>query len=214
MMGLVNREGVEVTAAYGVAQQLWTYVQMPAMAIGAAVSAMAAQNIGAGLWNRVERITRSGVIANIAMTGGVVALLLLFDKPALALFLGAESPAIPIARHIQFIASWNFVLFGVTLVLFSTVRANGAVMAPLIILTIGILVARVAFAWAMLPRFGPEMLWWSFPFGSIVTVVLAVLYYRYGNWREARMLTRTVAAEAQEQTEASGETAGRLKPAG
>ena len=48
LVGLVNREGVDTTAAFGVAMQLWTYVQMPAMALGAAVSAMAAQNIGAG----------------------------------------------------------------------------------------------------------------------------------------------------------------------
>ena len=53
LVGLVNREGVDTTAAFGVAMQLWTYVQMPAMALGAAVSAMAAQNIGAGLWDRV-----------------------------------------------------------------------------------------------------------------------------------------------------------------
>src|SRR5205085_1260251 len=39
-LGLVNREGVETTAAFGVALQLWTYVQMPAMALGAAASAM------------------------------------------------------------------------------------------------------------------------------------------------------------------------------
>ncbi|PWG68468.1 MATE family efflux transporter, partial [Enterococcus hirae] len=53
MMRLVNRQGVDTTAAFGATQQLWTYVQMPAMALGAAVSAMAAQNIGAGRWDRV-----------------------------------------------------------------------------------------------------------------------------------------------------------------
>ena len=60
LVGLVNREGVDTTAAFGVAMQLWTYLQMPAMALGAAVSAMAAQNIGAGRWDRVSRITRAG----------------------------------------------------------------------------------------------------------------------------------------------------------
>src|SRR5207237_1392710 len=59
MIGLVNAEGLDTVAAFGVAQQLWTYVQMPAMAIGAAVSAMAAQNIGAQKWERVSQITRS-----------------------------------------------------------------------------------------------------------------------------------------------------------
>src|SRR5207248_9688350 len=36
LIGLVNREGVDTTAAFGVAMQLWTYLQMPAMALGAA----------------------------------------------------------------------------------------------------------------------------------------------------------------------------------
>ena len=59
LVGLVNREGVDTAAAFGVAMQLWTYVQMPAMALGAAVSAMAAQNIGAGKWDRLGQVTRS-----------------------------------------------------------------------------------------------------------------------------------------------------------
>src|SRR5690348_11177445 len=57
LVGFVNREGVDTAAAFGVAMQLWTYVQMPAMALGAAVSAMAAQNIGAGKWDRISQIT-------------------------------------------------------------------------------------------------------------------------------------------------------------
>ena len=48
MTGLVNRYGVDTSAAYGVSMQLWGYIQMPALAVGAAVSSMAAQNIGAG----------------------------------------------------------------------------------------------------------------------------------------------------------------------
>jgi putative MATE family efflux protein len=201
MVGLINREGVDVAAAYGVAQLLWTYVQMPAMAIGAAVSAMAAQNIGAGAWHRVDAITRSGILVNLLLTGGIVALLLLFDRPALALFLGSDSVAIPIARHIQFIASWSFILFGVTMVMFATVRANGAVLMPLLILTLGIFAARLGFAWAFHPL-GQDLLWWSFPFGSSVTLALAALYYRYGKWRSEGLVARTVHAEALAHAEA------------
>ncbi len=214
MIGLVNRQGVDVTAAYGVAQQLWTYVQMPALAIGAAVSAMAAQNIGARRWDRVGRITRSGIVVNLAMTGVVVAALLLFDRPALELFVGSGSPAVPIARHIQIIASWSFILFGVTLVLFATTRANGAVVAPLLILTLGVLVARIGFAWALLPHYGADILWWSFPVSSSITLVMAILYYRFGGWRAAGLVTRTVEHEASEQSLAQGEPGGRLNPSG
>ncbi|MEA3046063.1 MAG: hypothetical protein QOJ53_395, partial [Sphingomonadales bacterium] len=117
-IGLVNREGIETTAAFGVAMQLWTYLQMPAMALSAAASAMAAQNIGAGKWERVSAITRSGIVYNLLITGMLVVLLAIADRPALALFLGGHSPALPIARHIQLVATWSFLMFGVTLVLF------------------------------------------------------------------------------------------------
>ena len=214
MVGLVNRAGIEVTAAYGIAQQLWTYVQMPALAIGAAVSAMVAQNIGAGRWDRVGQITRAGVITNVLMTGALIVIILLFDRPIFALFVGSNSPAIPIARHIQLIGSWSFLLFGATLVLFSTVRANGAVYAPLIILILSVLVGRLGFAAALMPHYGIDILWWSFPLGSAISLVLAIVYYRYGNWREPGMIVHVVEAEAAEQSHADGEPGGRLAPGG
>jgi Na+-driven multidrug efflux pump len=67
--------------------QLWTYVQMPAMAIGAACSTMAAQNVGAGLWPRVEATARTGVLFNFLLTGALIAPIILFDRSTLALFL-------------------------------------------------------------------------------------------------------------------------------
>src|SRR3546814_18002916 len=50
MISMVNAYGVDYASAYGAALQLWTYIQMPAMAIGAACSSMAAQKVGAGPW--------------------------------------------------------------------------------------------------------------------------------------------------------------------
>ncbi len=63
---------------------------------------------------------------NMVMTGALVVIVTLFDRPLIGLFLPAGSPAVPIAEHIHLIAGWSFVLFGVTFVLSGTVRANGA----------------------------------------------------------------------------------------
>src|SRR3954468_22714538 len=94
LIGLVNHQGVDTTAAFGVALQLWTYVQMPAMALGAAVSAMAAQNIGAGKWDRVGQITRVGIVQALVITGALIVLMTLADRTVLALFMGSDSPAL------------------------------------------------------------------------------------------------------------------------
>ena len=194
MIGLVNRRGVDTTAAFGVASQLWAYIQMPAMAIGAAVSAMAAQNIGAGRWERVGRITRSGLVFNLVLTGGMVALVALGDRVALAAFLKAGSPAIPIAEHINLVVSWGFVLFGATMVLFGVVRANGAVLPPLVILAIAMFPIRLGSAFLLKPWLGSEALWWSFPLGSTASLAMAIAYYRLGPWRAARIVVPKDAA--------------------
>jgi putative MATE family efflux protein len=216
LVGLVNREGVDTTAAFGVALQLWTYVQMPAMSLGAAVSAMAAQNIGAGKWERVGRITRVGVIQSLLITGGLIVLLTLADRTVLALFMGGGSPALPIARHIHVVATWNFLLFGVMMVLFATVRANGAVWAPLIMLAIGLVPVRFGYIFATYGWLGADAIWTSFPVTSLINVSLATAYYFYGGWRKARMTVEQLPSEDEciEKAEATREPGGALNPAG
>jgi Na+-driven multidrug efflux pump len=214
LVGLVNREGVDTTAAFGVALQLWTYVQMPAMSLGAAVSAMAAQNIGAGKWDRVARITGVGVVQSLLITGGLILLLTLADRTVLALFMGGGSPALPIARHIHLVATWNFLLFGVMMVLFATVRANGAVWVPLIILAVGLVPVRFGYIFATYGWLGADAIWTSFPVTSLINVALAVLYYLYGGWRKARMAVQPSTDECIEKAEATREPGGALNPAG
>lgn len=188
LIGLVNRSGVEVTAAYGVAMQLWTYVQMPVFAVGTAVSTVVAQNIGAGRWDRVDRITRSGVIVGLVMTGTLIALVTALDRPVIGLFLGHDSPALPIARHVQLIGNWGFLPFAVTMVLFATVRANGAVIGPLIIVALTMLPLRLGFAYGLAPFYGDEAIWWTMPVSSMVSMLMAAWYYRRGGWRKDRMV--------------------------
>lgn len=194
LMGFVNAYGSQVAAAYGIAAQLWTYVQMPALAIGAAVSSMAAQNVGAGRWDRIDRITAAGILFNLVLTGVLVGLLYVFDRPVLGLFLSQDGAAIDIAVHINDVVSWSFVLFGVTIVLFATVRATGAVMPPLLILVVAVLLVRTGFAYSLRDLLSMEAIWWSFPVGSIVSLLLSLAYYRFGGWRTLRMIDERPAA--------------------
>jgi Na+-driven multidrug efflux pump len=196
--------------------QLWTYIQMPAMALGAAVSAMTAQNIGANKWDRVSTITRSGVVYVLLITGALIVILTLADRTVLALFMGGDSPALPIARHIHLLATWNFLLFGVTMVLIGTVRANGAVWAPLVILAIGLVPVRFGWIFATYHMLGADALWTSFPVSSFANVALAAVYYFNGSWKKARMIVGQMPDddECTEEALATREPGGALNPAG
>mgnify|MGYP000897805939 CR=1 FL=1 len=184
---VVNRYGSDTAAAFAAAMQLWNYVQMPAMALGAAVSSMAAQNIGAGLWERVREVARTSVLFNFLLTGVPVLLIYVFSRPALGIFLPAGSAAIGIADHLNHIVLWSFPLFGITMVLSGVVRAAGAVVAPLLILAVAMLGVRAPVAWLTIDRYGVDAVWWSFTFSSTIAAGLTLAYYRYGNWRAARM---------------------------
>ena len=184
---IVNRFGSATAADFAASMQLWNYVQMPALALGAAVSSMAAQNIGAGHWDRVGQTARYGVLFNFALTGVPVLLIYLVSGHALGVFLPAGSDSVGIAEHINHIVLWSFPLFGITMVLSGVVRAAGAVVAPLLILAVAMLGVRAPVAWLTIDRYGVDAVWWSFTFSSTIAAGLTLAYYRYGNWRAARM---------------------------
>src|SRR6185437_9748514 len=187
LISLVNRFGSEETAAFNAAMQLWNYVQMPALAIGAAASSMAAQNVGAEKWDRVGKVAGTGVLFNFLMVGALVTIVHVFNKSALSLFLPANGAALAVSAHLNAIVVWSFLFFGTSIVLFGVVRATGAVMPPLIILVISLWLIRVPFAFSVLSRWHADAIWWSFPISSVISMILAIAYYRFGGWRKVRM---------------------------
>jgi Na+-driven multidrug efflux pump len=188
MITLVNRFGVDTTASFGAALQIWNYIQMPAFAVGMAVSAMTAQNVGAGRWERVTRIARVGVLYSVTLTGSIVVAIELLDRHIFGLFLPDSSTALVIATHMNRIVTPSFIFFGVSVALFGVVRATGAVIAPLIVLTISLLVVRFPLAELLLGHYQTDAIWWSFLVSSVLSAILALAYYRYGGWRQARMV--------------------------
>jgi putative MATE family efflux protein len=188
MISFVNRFGALTSAAYSIASIIWGYLQMPTMAIGASVSSMAAQNVGARRWDRVAKVARSGVISGLVVTGSIALLLYLFNDQVLGILLPARSPAIPLARHINTTVLWGFVLFSVTFSLSGVVRSTGAVWWPMGILVVSMLLVRIPFAALLIPRFGADAIWWSFPLGTATSALLTSAYYLHGGWRRSRML--------------------------
>lgn len=187
LFAVVNPFGSATAAAFAAAMQLWNYVQMPALALSAAVSSMAAQNIGAGLWDRVRDIARTGIGFNFLMTGVPIVLLYLLNPYALGLFLPSGSASLEIAAHLNRIILWSFVMFGVSMVLSGVVRAAGAVIAPLLFLFVALWVIRVPLSFWASERYGPDGIWWSFALSAFLSMIMSVAYYLHGSWKRARM---------------------------
>jgi putative MATE family efflux protein len=196
MMRFVNQYGSQTGAAYGAAMQLWNYVQMPAMALGSAISSMAAQNVGARRMDRVERVAWTGAGYALICSAAPIVVILLSQHLVLRAFLPADSPALPIAERINLIAIWSFAPFGVAFAFSGVVRATGVVWPPLLAMIVALWFVRIPFAHAMQPYWGADAVWASFPLGSVVTLAIAMSYYRWGRWRTVRLVHTTPHGEA------------------
>lgn len=186
MIGLVNREGLNVTAAFGVSLQIWTYLQMPSFAISAGLTAMAAQAIGAGDHARVGEITRTGIGVNAAMSAVLSIAIMLAIRPILALFFGSGSPAIPIGAHIQSICIWAFVLTSIMSAMTGVLRAYGAQFVTVAVNLVSLYAVRLAVYFVAYPLLGADALWWSFVCGAATSVVLTRIAYQRGSWGRDR----------------------------
>jgi Na+-driven multidrug efflux pump len=99
-------------------------------------------------------------------------------------------------------------------VLFATVRANGATLAPLVILIVSLIPFRIGIALLGRPLLGADALWWAFPLSSVVSLSLAAWYFVKGNWRSQVMVVPDHGETAKESARATSEPAGRLHPSG
>lgn len=186
MITLVNRFGVETTAAYSALIQLWNFILMPVLALSGAVSTIAAQNVGAENWSRVRSTALVGVTYSFLVTAAIVAIVYAADGYAYRLFLPAGSPAVDIASRVNSIVTWSLAFMSVPLILFGVIRAAGAVMVPLAVHVLSLLIVRYPLAAVFLEQWHADAIWWSFTISTGVDVVFAILYYRYGAWHRVK----------------------------
>jgi putative MATE family efflux protein len=198
LLSLINREGVAAIAGYGVMQQIWTYMQMPAVAVGLAASVLASRLIGEGRQDSLDRLASTAIFANLILTTAIYLLVVVIGPSLPALFLGHSSPSVPIASHINLVAGWSMISFGVTFVLFGIVRANGVVLVPLVILFAALLPVRLGFAVYFHHRLGADSIWYSIPVGACVAMLLAIAHYVSRNWQRSAILLGTGASDRPE----------------
>jgi len=185
LLRMVNHFGSDATAAYGVGNQVLGYVQFPAMSIAIAASILGAQAIGAGHPERLGAITRTGILINCAITGGLLLLGYVFARHVISAF--THSPeAMGIAVRMLYIVLWSTLLFGCAAVVSGVMRSSGTVMIPTLLSISAILLVEVPVAWVMSQRIGIDGVWMAYPAAFLAMLLLQITYYRLV-WRKRRI---------------------------
>ena len=190
MISFVNSQGTNTLAAYNVCQQLWIYLQMPAMAFSSAVSSMAAQNLGVGQWNRVFSINRWGMLLSFVFGCAMLFVFWFFDDAIFRSFfhLANSNDVVEKAKHIQNLTDPSFLIFGLAIIIMATLRANGVVFLPLIFIFLAVYPVRIGFYYAFHQSLDGDAIWLSFPVGSFFCLIITYLYYLTKGWRQSSLL--------------------------
>ncbi|KSU83251.1 putative efflux protein, MATE family [Fictibacillus enclensis] len=188
VISFVNLYGSDATAAYGVVNQVASYVQMPAISLSIAVSIFAAQSIGANQMERLKLVIRSGLLLNYLLGGTIIILIYLFSRPILSLFL-TNGETVDIAHSLLVITLWSYVIMGHSAILNATMRASGTVLWPTILSILPIWLVEVPLAYYLSQYTSLEIrgIWVGYPAAFIVTLALQYAYYRL-SWKNKQIV--------------------------
>lgn len=185
IIGLVNRFGSDATAAYGAVNQILSYVQFPAISIAIAASIFGAQAIGAGRAHELGRVTRTALMMNLVLTGGLVAAVYLGADLVIGLFI-ADPEIVALSRRLLYVVAWSSLLFGAGSILAGVMRASGTVLVPMALSILAIVAVELPVAVWLSARIGLSGIWWGIAASFAAMLVMQALYYGFV-WRKKRI---------------------------
>ncbi|WOE41504.1 MATE family efflux transporter [Acinetobacter chinensis] len=178
IIGLVNHYGAHATAAYGAVNQVLNYIQFPALSISIAASIFAAQAIGAGKSELLRKVTRTSLLMNIAITGGLIAVAYLFSRYLMALFI-TDDTVIELGQNLLFIVLWSILFFGAASIFASIMRASGTVTVPMILNIAAIVCIEIPAAWLFSEWWGLKGIWYAYALAFVSLCMMQGLYYQF-----------------------------------
>ena len=184
IMGIVNSFGTDVIAAFSAASRLDAIAVIPAMILSQALATFVGQNLGANKPGRV----RTGLIATIKITIVVTiittAIIVLFGSFFMKAFT-SDSEVIRIGKEYLTTVSLFYLIFAMMFIFTGVMRGAGETIVPMIITLLSLWLVRIPIAYFLSSRSGSETgIWWSFPTGWLVGLILAWAYYATGRWKK------------------------------
>lgn len=189
VQGLINSFGVTVMAAFAAAVKIDSFAYMPVQDFGNAFSTFIAQNTGAGESGRIHKGMRCAVVVAFLFCVAVSALVVLFSRELMLLFVSPEETEI-LRIGMEYLRVEGACYFGIgCLFLFYGLYRGLGRPGFSVVLTVISLGTRVALAYllASIPSVGLLGVWWSIPIGWFLADLAGIIYYRKRLGRQKRL---------------------------
>ncbi|MBQ4109890.1 MAG: MATE family efflux transporter [Clostridia bacterium] len=191
LTAMVNSLGVTASAAVGAVGKFNSFGIMPAIAMSASISAMVAQNLGAGEEERAVKTTKYGLMMGFGMSAVVFIFAQLFPSRILSAF--ANDPALieTGTKYMRFFC-FDYLVVPIVFSFNGLFTGAGHTTFSLINNVLSAIAIRVPAAYIMgfavglgLPGIGMGA-----PMASIVAMIVGLWFYKTGKWKKVVVVHR------------------------
>lgn len=186
ILSVVNSFGPAVTAGFSAAKRLDSMIIIPAQSLGTAANSMSGQNIGAGKWQRVSKITNYGLLYNTLFMFVIALIIFTFADPAIRLFIQEPSALEFGTRYLRIIAFF-YPFLGINFILNGVVKGSGAMYQVLILNVLSFWVLRYPATYFLSSIIGESGIALGMGLSFVLSSLAAYSYYKWGRWREREL---------------------------
>ncbi len=190
VQSLTNQFGELFIAANVVIMRVDGFAMMPNLSFGTAMSTYAGQNVGAGLYDRVTKGAKQGLLIAVLCSSAITGAILLFGKSLMGVF--TDTPElVNMSYNLMKILAVGYIAMAVTQSLCGVMRGAGDTVTPMWISFITTVLVRVPLAYGIsfltrtpaLPIGRKECIQISLVACWIMGAILTSIFYAKGKWK-------------------------------
>ena len=191
VQSLTNSFGEMFIAANVIVMRVDGFAMMPNFSFGTAMTTYAGQNVGARLYQRVEKGARQGTAIAMGTSAVLTSLILIFGKSLMGIF--TKTPElVELSREMMGILAVGYIAMAVTQSLSGVMRGAGDTMTPMWISIATTIVIRVPIAYGIafltrseaFPAGRQECIFISLLCSWLIGALLTFWFYKRGKWKE------------------------------
>ena len=184
--GIFNRYGISAAAAAGVGLKVSTLAGMPCWAIGQAVTAMSAQNMGAGKRDRVAEVARTGIRLGILVTGLTVLIVQIFPHQIIRCFNTSPEVIQLGILYLRIFSSFSAFAYTVMYICDCFAAGTGAPSLALFNSLLEAVFLRLALCWIFesVLNYGFAGVCLGMALSTLPPAMIGLAYLHWGRWRK------------------------------
>ena len=190
VQSLTNQFGELFIAANVVIMRVDGFAMMPNLSFGTAMSTYAGQNVGAGLYDRVTKGAKQGLLIAVCCSAAITGAILLFGKHLMGVF--TDTPElVEMSYRLMKILAVGYIAMAVTQSLSGVMRGAGDTLTPMWVSFVSTVLIRVPLAYGIsyitrtpqLPIGRKECIQISLVTGWIIGAIITAIAYALGKWK-------------------------------